>query len=209
MLRLAHEALPAHWPTLATLIRDDFRFLGVRRRLQGEAAAWERHGRHADFLLPPGLRLAEAADALDKRRADLDHEIIAYAEASLAAEGERVGAAQRAKEAALQRDLARSRRIIAVVSVLLLLAVGAGVFAWRERGIAESLNRVAEDNYRIALNQATVSLQTLKDRFDAGTIPRTCCVAARAVAVDGPGFERRRRHRRVIAAASSSSTSWA
>jgi tetratricopeptide (TPR) repeat protein len=171
MLRLAHEALLAHWPTLATLIRDDFRFLGVRRRLQGEAAAWERHGRHADFLLPPGLRLAEAADALDKRRADLDHEIIAYAEASLAAEHERVASAQRAKEAALQRDLARSRRIIAVVSVLLLLAVGAGVFAWRERGVAESLNRVAEDNYRIALNQATVSLQTLKDRFDAGTIP--------------------------------------
>ena len=33
MLRLAHEALLAHWPTLATLIRDDFRFLGVRRRL--------------------------------------------------------------------------------------------------------------------------------------------------------------------------------
>lgn len=170
MLRLAHEALLAHWPTLASLIKEDFRFLGVRRRLQGEAAIWERHGRHADFLLPPGLRLAEAADALDHRRADLDPEIIAYAEASLTAERERVAAAQRAKEEALRRELVRSRRIVAAVSALLLLAIGAAVFAWRERGIAASLNRVAENNYRIALHQATGSLQTLKDKYDSGNI---------------------------------------
>ena len=121
--------------------------------------------------MPPGLRLAEAADALEKRRADLDAEIIAYAEASIAAEQERITAAQRAKEETLRRDLARSRRIIAVVSVLLVVAVVAGIFAWHERSVAEAVSRVAEENYRIALNQATVSLQTLKDRYDAGTIP--------------------------------------
>lgn len=171
MLRLAHEALLAHWPTLANLIKEDFRFLAVRRRLQSEAAVWQRQNRHADFLLPPGLRLAEAADALEKRRADLDAEIIAYAEASVGAEQERVAAAQRAKEEALQRDLTRSRRIIAVVSVLLVAAIVAGIFAWHERGVAEQVSRVAEENYSIALNQATVSLQTLKDRYNAGTIP--------------------------------------
>ena len=108
---------------------------------------------------------------MEKRRADLDADIIAYAEASIGAEQERVAAAQRAKEEALRRDLARSRRIIAGVSVLLVAAVIAGIFAWHERNVADAISKVAEENYRTALNQATVSLQTVKDRYDAGTIP--------------------------------------
>lgn len=162
-LRLAHEALLANWPRLASLIRDHRDFLIVRRRLQEEAAAWQSHNRHADYLLPPGRRLAEAEDVLSRRRAELDPEIVAYAEASSAAERERVAAAQRAKEEALRRELKRSRVFAAVVSVFLLLAIAGGVFAWHERG-------VAEQNYQLALNQAVGNQQLLEDSYDEGNM---------------------------------------
>ena len=61
-LRLAHEALLTRWPLLAGLIAEHRDFLAARRRLQRDAANWERSGRHEDFLLPPGRRLAEAED---------------------------------------------------------------------------------------------------------------------------------------------------
>ncbi len=115
-LRLAHEALLAHWPRLTALIAEHRDFLIVRRRLQADAANWESHARHADFLLPPGRRLAEAEEILS-RRADLDPEIVTYAEASIETETKRAAAAQRAKEEGLRRELARSRRFAAVVSV--------------------------------------------------------------------------------------------
>ena len=169
-LRLAHEALLANWPRLAALIEEHRDFLLVRRRLQGEAAAWRRHDRHRDFLLPPGRRLAEAEEALALRRNDLDPEIVVYAEASSAAEQDRQAAIQRAREDALRRELKRTRRIAALVSVLLLLAVAAGLFAWHQRGIATAALAEAEKNYQLALGQATGSLQRLVDSYDQGAI---------------------------------------
>lgn len=162
-LRLAHEALLANWPRLAALIRDHRDFLVVRRRLQQEAAAWQSHDRHPDYLLPPGRRLAEAEDALARRGAELDPQIVAYAEASIAAERERLAAAQRAKEEALRRELKRSRIFAAVVSVFLALAVAGGLFAWHERG-------VAENNYRLALDQAVGNQQLLEDSYNEGNM---------------------------------------
>ncbi len=162
-LRLAHEALLANWPRLSALIEEHRDFLIVRRRLQTDAAAWVRHERHGDFLLPPGRRLAEAEEALTLRRNDLDPEIVSYSEASIAAERERQAAIQRAKEETLRRELNRSRWVAAVVSVLLLVAVGAGLFAWRQQGIATR-------NYELALDQAAGSIGMLVDGYDEGAI---------------------------------------
>jgi eukaryotic-like serine/threonine-protein kinase len=169
-LRLAHEALLSHWPRLSTLTAEHRDFLIVRRRLQADAAAWRRSGRHDDFLLPPGRRLAEAEEALALRRHDLDPDIVAYAEASIAAERERQAAIQRTKEEALRRELARSRRIAAVVSVLLLLAVAGGIFAWHERGVATTALGQAEKNYQLALGQSVNDLQLLEENYDDGNL---------------------------------------
>jgi hypothetical protein len=169
-LRLAHEALLGHWPRLAALIEEHRDFLLVRRRLQAEAANWQRHDRHGDFLLPPGRRLAEAEEALALRRNDLDQEIVAYAEASVAAEQERQAAIQRAKEEALRAELRRSRRIAAIVSVLLFFAVAVGGFAGWQWTFATAALREAERNYHLALSQATGSLQRLLDGYDQGAI---------------------------------------
>jgi eukaryotic-like serine/threonine-protein kinase len=165
-LRLAHEALLVNWPLLAELIGEHRDFLLVRKRLQVDASTWEGKQRHDDFLLPSGRRIAEAEDLLARRRADLDPEIVAFAEASIAAERARAAAAQWAKEQTLQRDLKRARRFVAVVSVLLLLAIAGGAIAFWQRGIAR-------ENYLLALDQATGNMQYLANEYDQGNIPTT------------------------------------
>jgi eukaryotic-like serine/threonine-protein kinase len=169
-LRLAHEALLSHWPRLARLIEEHRDFLIVRRRLQADALAWERHARHLDFLLPPGRRLAEAEEALAGHRNGLDPEIVAYAQTSVAAERERQAAIERAKEEGLRRELARSRRIAAVVSVFLLLAIVGGIFAWHERSVATTALGQAEENYQLALGQSVGDLQLLEENYDDGNL---------------------------------------
>ena len=169
-LRLAHEALLGHWPRLAGLTAEHRDFLIVRRQLQADASSWEGHDRHDDFLLPPGRRLAEAEDVLSRRRADLGPEIVAYVEASIAANCGRLAAAQQAKERELRRELQRSRRIAAMVSMLLLLALCGGAVAWWQRGVAAAALGEAVKNYRLALDQAAGSVQLLTDSYAAGAI---------------------------------------
>ncbi len=188
-LRLAHEALLTHWKLLGALIEEDRDFLVIRRRLQLDAAAWETHSRHPDFLLPAGRRLAEAQEVLAKRRHDVDPESVVYAETSIEAEEERIAAEQRAKEAALRRDLKRVRIVAAVVSVLFVVAVIAGNFALRESNLAADREVLAQKNFTLALTEATASLNFLQDTYDRGKISADVLgtvVANSAQVVDGP-----------------------
>jgi hypothetical protein len=169
-LRLAHEALLTRWPLLAGLIAEHRDFLGARRRLQRDAANWERSGRHEDFLLPPGRRLAEADDLVGRRRDELDPEAVAFAEASIERARAAAEAAERAKEAALRRELTRSRRVAAIVSLLLVVALAAGGYAWRQRSIAGAALRDVETEYQAALNQAAGSVALLVDSNDSGAL---------------------------------------
>jgi eukaryotic-like serine/threonine-protein kinase len=169
-LRVAHEALLAHWPRLARLIEEHRDFLIMRRRLQSDAAAWHRAERHPDFLLPPGRRLAEAQELLATRAAELGHEIVDYAEASSAADAERLAALQRQKEEGLRRELRRSRRIAAIVSVFLLAALVAGGIAWIERNSANKAAEEAAIAYGVALKQAAGNVRLLVDAHKEGAI---------------------------------------
>jgi eukaryotic-like serine/threonine-protein kinase len=170
ILRLAHEALITRWPLLNKLIDDHRDFLGVRRRLQIDAATWQQRGHDPDFLLPPGRRLAEGEEVLGVRPHDLDPELTAYIRASIKAEGDRQAAIQLAKEKQLRDQLTRSRRVAAAVSVLLVLAVAAGLYAWWQRSIANAALKQAQQNYELALDQATGSLSLLVEGYDRGAI---------------------------------------
>ena len=163
ILRLAHEALLTNWPLLASLIEEHRDFLIIRRRLQADATAWVSKDRHADFLLPSGRRLAEAEEVLSQRRAELDPEIVEFAESSITAERERVAEEQRAREAALRRDLRRATIFGVVSTCLALIAVAGGYYAWQEQ-------RKAESAYQLALHQAVDNLESLAGEFDAGNI---------------------------------------
>jgi hypothetical protein len=169
-LRLAHEALLTRWPTLAALIVEHRDFLAARRRLHRDAVNWERSGRDDDFLLTPGRRLAEAEELVARRRAELEPESIAYAEASSEKARAAAQAAERAKEAALRRELTRSRRVAAIVSLLLLAAIGAGAYAWRLRGVAATALSEVEVEYQAALKQAAGSVSLLVDGADNGAL---------------------------------------
>ena len=163
ILRLAHEALLTNWPLLANLIEEHRDFLIVRRRLQADATTWVGKDRDKDFLLPTGRRLAEAQEVLSQRRAELDPEIVEFAESSIAAERERVAAEQLAREAALRRDLRRAMIFGVVSAGLALIAVAGGYVAYQEQ-------RKAESDYQLALHQAVDNLESLAGEYDAGNI---------------------------------------
>jgi hypothetical protein len=190
-LRLAHEALLTRWPTLAALIVEHRDFLAARRRLHRDAVNWERSGRDDDFLLTPGRRLAEAEELVARRRSELEPESIAYAEASSEKARAAAQAAERAKEAALRRELTRSRRVAAIVSLLLLAAIGAGAYAWRLRGVAATALSEVEVEYQAALKQAAGSVSLLVDGADNGALStdlmRRLVEQARDTVTDLPG----------------------
>jgi tetratricopeptide (TPR) repeat protein len=169
-LRLAHEALLAYWPRLARLIEEHRDFLIVRRRLQADAANWQRNARDPELLLPPGRRLAEAEDTLARRRADLEPEIVAYVEASTSAEQERQARKRALQQRALQEKLARSRRFAVVVSVFFLLAAAAGLYAWQQREVATAAFEEAEHNYQAAVGQSVGSVRAFVDSYGDGEI---------------------------------------
>ncbi len=123
-VRFAHEALLEHWPRLRVWLDRDREFLRVRGRVADAAGHWEQAGRDNDLLLPEGRQLAEASELLAQRRDELDPGVVAFIEASEQARAEREAAERRAQE----RKIRRSRQLIAVLSVLVLLAAGGGIY---------------------------------------------------------------------------------
>jgi WD40 repeat protein len=157
-LRLAHDALMAHWPRLSELIAAESRFLGTRRRLERDAQIWQLKERHPDFLLPVGQRLVEAASLLRSRSANLDEPIQDYIRTS-----------NEAAEAKLAIEGARNRQRLLVQSAagaaVLVLAVIAGlVIASQQRNerVAVANDRVdrllASSRYSVVIPLATAAL---------------------------------------------------
>jgi eukaryotic-like serine/threonine-protein kinase len=118
VLRLAHEALIRHWPRLGELIAADREFLRVRARLLEDRDRWEAEGRSLDLLLPHGKRVAEGAEVLSARRADLDPATAEFIEVSVARD-----------RVLSRRQLRRTQIFAGTVAVLALSAIGFGVFA--------------------------------------------------------------------------------
>ena len=181
-LRLAHEALLARWPLLADLVGGHRDFLAVRRRIDTDAASWIAEGRHADFLLPPGRRLAEAADALVGGRSELGQSAIELIEASLVAERERVAAetearrreleeraeAAEAREQVARRLFKRTRTAAIIVSVLLVAMLATAGLWLSQRVVAQRQAAEAEQSYATALKGASENLAIVQKAAGAG-----------------------------------------
>jgi WD40 repeat protein len=69
---LAHEALINSWPRVQDWVQENKDFLRLKTRLAQAGHRWRESGKDRDFLLPEGKPLAEAEDALRKRRAELN-----------------------------------------------------------------------------------------------------------------------------------------
>ncbi|MFK4071792.1 hypothetical protein [Streptomyces sp. NPDC029674] len=120
---LAHEALITAWPRLSGWVEEHREQLGLHRRLTDAANVWEESGRDTGALYR-GNRLTAVEEAFAGKDGDValtGHER-SFLEAAVAARsGER----------------RRRRSLLATLSVLLVLALVAGVAAWQQNRTSE------------------------------------------------------------------------
>lgn len=154
-VELAHEALIREWPRLRAWIDDEREALAIRRHLTSAAAAWEQLGREPSELYS-GPRLAALLDWLKT-------------EPTLSTSEREFAHASRAESERVERDRARSvrrlRTLVGAVSVALVVAVAAGVFALvKQQDAADSRDRA--DIARVA----AVSRSVVERQPDLGLL---------------------------------------
>ncbi|KAF3463394.1 hypothetical protein [Streptomyces sp. Tu 3180] len=118
-VHLAHEALITSWPRLRAWIEEDRHRLYVLRRLTDAAATWQELDRDPGALYR-GSRLAEADEVFADARDD-GNDLTPVEQDFLDA-----------SRSALIRERRRTKGWVASVSVLLVLALVAGVVAWQQ-----------------------------------------------------------------------------
>ncbi|MGH3069412.1 MAG: AAA family ATPase, partial [Streptosporangiaceae bacterium] len=141
--QITHEALLTAWPLLRTWIDANREGLRVRRRLSDAARTWDEAGQDPAALLRGGqLALARdwAADPLN--RDSLGTLTRAFVDAGIVQE--------RLQQAAERNRTLRLRRLVAALSVLVVVTVGLAGYAFRQRQAATS----ARDNATAARNTA-------------------------------------------------------
>lgn len=151
IVEVGHEALIREWKRLREWVNEDREFLKTLRRLEEETDFWLKDNYDPDLLLPPGRRLVEASELLDARPQAIGAKVKTYIIASREAEQER----QNEIKANAQRQLARTRKFAAAVSVLLLAAITSAGLFWIERRNAGILTEKVEHNFKLALNTAS------------------------------------------------------
>ncbi|MCP9206787.1 hypothetical protein [Streptomyces cucumeris] len=115
---LAHEALITAWPRLRGWIEEDRGRLRVHRKLTEAARAWQGLRRDPGALYR-GARLAEAEEAFGPAR-------------ERAALTSLEGAFLTASSDGRRRERRRVRAVVGTLSLLLVLAMVAGVAAWQQ-----------------------------------------------------------------------------
>ena len=141
--QITHEALLTAWPLLRTWIDANREGLRVRRRLSDAARTWDEAGRDPAALLRGGqLALARDWTADPLNRDSLSTLTRAFVDAGIVAE--------RLQQAAERNRTARLRRLVAALSVLVVLTVGLAGYAFQQRQAATR----ARDNATAAKNTA-------------------------------------------------------
>lgn len=146
---LAHQALIAHWGLLRDWLEADREFQVWRDNLRRGRASWAGSGRDPGGLLR-GAALVTARSWSAERPGDIAAEDRAYIEAGAALE---------------RRRIRRLRTIIAVVSVLALLAGGSAVVALVRNNVATERLRtlasrqLADDSLRFRSTDSSKALQ--------------------------------------------------
>ena len=181
-IRVAHDALLSGWPRAAQAIAADREALCTRGRVEAAAHRWLLEQRDPDFLLPPGRPLAEAAELATARPESLGADAHAYVDASRqvdTARGEAVAAlaqrelrleaeTQQARADAATRVIRRTRVAAALVSVLLVAALGAAAFAYAQRNEATRQTARAERQTQEAEAQTARAEQNFTAALESG-----------------------------------------
>ena len=187
-VRVAHEALLSHWPQAARILADNRQDLRLRQVLEQEAARWTSAAPadRPDYLRPRGKALEEAKDLQARWGTELAADLHAYIDASRQAEQTAL-AQQQAEATAKQRLLAdklqaeehlraaaetkrrRTQVFAALTTLLLVIAVALGGWAWEQRGKemvareeAQEQTKQAEHNLGLALVEKGVKAREEK-----------------------------------------------
>lgn len=141
-VEVAHEALFREWPRLRTWLAEDASGRAIQRRLAVAAAEWEAEGREPSALWS-GSRLVTGLEIAESRPEELtpvEHDFLRAGRE--AADAGRRAADERARLSARQNR--RLRRLVAGMGVVLIVALVAGVVAWRAQQTAQAASRSAE-----------------------------------------------------------------
>ena len=161
---VAHEALLRSWPRLAGWIEANRVFFKVRARTEAQAQEWRDApgAQKSDLLLPPGLRLEEAANLLNHHAADLGETERDFINRS--------AEAARSRHAA---ELARLRRRNLVFGSLAVVAIFTALIAawqWRigekEKQRAEAGELSAKSGEIAATAAKAAILRSIKVQID-------------------------------------------
>ncbi|MFI1331241.1 hypothetical protein ACH4U7_14090 [Streptomyces sp. NPDC020845] len=145
-VHLAHEALIAAWPRLRKWIDEDRDRLRLHRQLTDAAHTWQDLGREPGALYR-GTRLAAAEESFPTTDADGD---LTPLERDFLSSS---SIARHREEAAAARATRRLRQFATTVSVLLILALTAGLIAWQQYRTSEQQRHQALTAQHIALSR--------------------------------------------------------
>ncbi|MFE9555188.1 hypothetical protein ACFYOD_17135 [Streptomyces sp. NPDC006703] len=133
-VEITHEAIIRCWPRLRGWLTEDRDRLVVHRQLTDASADWEAHD-HDPHALYRGARLSAALDLATGDGSSLTAKERRFLDASRQA--------QAGELAAIRRRTVRLRQLVALLTVLVVVAVTTGVLAIGSRGSAIQQRNVA------------------------------------------------------------------
>ncbi len=164
---IVHEALLREWQRVTDWLKQNREFLRMRDRLDASMRQWKLMERHRDYLLPPGLPLAEADKLVDEFGNSLNREQLDYISASLA-------------EQTRKRRL-RNRIRNAVTVGFALLAIAAGVFAWVAKSQKYEAERVTVRLHEQLREASWGSFNQAQRQFQLGEWREGIALLSRAI----------------------------
>jgi WD40 repeat protein len=167
MVEVAHEALLREWPRLHEWLEEDAQGRELRHHLAQAARQWDERGRDSADLYR-GARLSATLDWATTHGRELNQ-----LERDFLAAGRRAG----------ERAVRRLRTGVAVLAVLLLAAVGAGIFAFHQSAVSRHEARVASGRALTEASAASLDLDPERGillalkaidtfRSTSGSVPR-------------------------------------
>jgi WD40 repeat protein len=131
VIGLAHEAMLASWPRLAKWVENNRQSLSIRAQVAIDVARWRENARSDDYLYPSGLPLEKARKV--QSEGFLSDE-----------EQEFVEASSRRLERTTRLRTRRLKQVATGFALLALLAVLAGIFAWKKQRQAVAAQKSAQ-----------------------------------------------------------------
>ena len=164
---IVHEALLREWQRVTDWLKQNREFLRMRDRLDASMRQWKLMERHRDYLLPPGLPLAEADKLVDEFGNSLNREQLDYISASIA-------------EQTRTRRL-RNRIRNAVTVGFALLAIAAGIFAWVAKSQKHEAERVTARLHEQLREASWGSFNQAERQFQLGEWREGIALLSRAI----------------------------